>query len=481
MFRLVFRIVTVVMILISTARESNAAAVEVLREADLTIITLEGDLVEGDDRKFVDAALTNPDALVVFHSNGGNLFAGIEIGKAIRLKGYTTLVPEEMRCASACALAWLGGRVRAMGTTAQVGFHAASNVKDGKVTSAGNALIGAYLSQLGLPSAAVVYITEPPPESIRWLTAADAQQYGIDVKVLSLPDDQNSADASDRKKSAQKRQQNADTGPESRVIAIAEQIYRDMQEPNERAMKALDTLYADEVLYFGRNAEKSAILKDKEAYLARWPQRFYRLSRDQLYVSCLGKSCTVNGLIDWKVDSRERNARADGTASFSYTIDLSGSRPLVVAETSTVVKRKSSGGSSSGNSPREASGSEKAALDVVNLIFDMSSRDNLQTRAFLSRLYANTLSYYGDTLGRQAVLADKSKFLARWPIREYRPDLRSVETSCDGERCRVSGIVQWVTEAPARNAHASGKSIFTYIIDLSGREPRIIAENASNL
>lgn len=151
-----------------------------------SIITVEGDLELGDEKKFIDIALANPDSIVVLGSDGGNLFAGIEIGKAIRLKGYGTFVPDGVRCASACALAWLGGRVRAMGEGAKVGFHAASFKENGQITSAGNALIGAYLNQLGLPTSAVIYISEPPPGEIRWLTFAEAQQHGIDVTRLEL-------------------------------------------------------------------------------------------------------------------------------------------------------------------------------------------------------------------------------------------------------------------------------------------------------
>jgi hypothetical protein len=125
----------------------------------VALITVEGELAPGDERKFIDVALPNSEAIVVFRSDGGDLVAGIEIGKAIRMKGYATLVPDEARCASACALAWLGGRVRFMSESALVGFHAAFLKSDRKVTSAGNALIGAYLDQLGLPASAVIYIT----------------------------------------------------------------------------------------------------------------------------------------------------------------------------------------------------------------------------------------------------------------------------------------------------------------------------------
>ena len=72
-----------------------------------------------------------------------------------------------------------------MGSNAQIGFHAASNGVTHEVTSSGNALIGAYLNKLGLSEQAVVYITDPSPQSIRWLSLSDAQAFGIEVNRYS--------------------------------------------------------------------------------------------------------------------------------------------------------------------------------------------------------------------------------------------------------------------------------------------------------
>jgi hypothetical protein len=71
-----------------------------------------------------------------------------------------------------------------MGDAARVGFHAVYTDNNGRadVSSAGNALVGAYLNQLGLPAAAVIYITDTSPTAMQWLTFADAQRYGIDVR-----------------------------------------------------------------------------------------------------------------------------------------------------------------------------------------------------------------------------------------------------------------------------------------------------------
>jgi hypothetical protein len=151
------------------------------------LITVVGDLSYGDEKTFINIALSSSDAIIVFQSRGGNLLAGIEIGKAIHLKGFSTLVPDGTLCSSACALAWLGGRTRYMGDAARVGFHAAYTDNDGRpnVSSAGNALVGAYLNQIGLPASAVIYITETSPDAMQLLTFADAQRYGIDVKPIA--------------------------------------------------------------------------------------------------------------------------------------------------------------------------------------------------------------------------------------------------------------------------------------------------------
>ena len=55
------------------------------------LIEVQGDLALGDEKKFINVAIGTDNAIVIFHSRGGNLFAGIEIGRAVRLKGFSTL------------------------------------------------------------------------------------------------------------------------------------------------------------------------------------------------------------------------------------------------------------------------------------------------------------------------------------------------------------------------------------------------------
>ncbi|MDX8517195.1 hypothetical protein [Mesorhizobium dulcispinae] len=116
------------------------------------MITITGVIEPQDDLQFNQVAATTGQAIVVLNSEGGAVLPALEIGRSIRLRGFSTAVASDTLCASACALAWLAGTPRLAGQTANIGFHASYIVKDGtpSETGVGNALIGAYLNQLGL-------------------------------------------------------------------------------------------------------------------------------------------------------------------------------------------------------------------------------------------------------------------------------------------------------------------------------------------
>jgi hypothetical protein len=121
-------------------------------------VDVDGRFEAGDEVKFRTQVGRLTKALVVFNSDGGILQAGIEIGKTIRLKSFATAVLDGSRCASSCAFAWLGGSPRFMQRGAQIGFHAAYINREGRPSESGvgNALVGSYLTQIGLPETAVI-------------------------------------------------------------------------------------------------------------------------------------------------------------------------------------------------------------------------------------------------------------------------------------------------------------------------------------
>jgi hypothetical protein len=154
-----------------------------------SLVTITGRIELHDEDQFLRKIGPVTNAIVAFNSNGGNLVAGIQIGELIRARNFASLVSDGMRCASSCALAWLGGTKRLMGSKARIGFHAAFDRETGKVTSVGNALVGAYLNKIGLPYSAVVYITTAAPEAISWLSKSHAEKLGIEVSFYNARDE----------------------------------------------------------------------------------------------------------------------------------------------------------------------------------------------------------------------------------------------------------------------------------------------------
>ncbi|WP_287363284.1 hypothetical protein [Mesorhizobium sp.] len=162
---------------------AHAAVIEKIPQAagspDLIVIT--GVIESSDDAQFNQIAATTGQAVVLLNSGGGSVLPALEIGRAIRLKGFATAVANETLCASACALTWLAGAPRLAGESANIGFHASYVVNDGTASESGvgNALIGAYLNQIGLSQDTIVFVTTAPPEGMAWLSGEKASELGL--------------------------------------------------------------------------------------------------------------------------------------------------------------------------------------------------------------------------------------------------------------------------------------------------------------
>jgi ATP-dependent protease ClpP protease subunit len=151
-------------------------------------ISIQGDLRSGDDVVFAQAASTYERAVVLLISPGGSALAGMRIGEHIRERRFSTGVAPGTMCASACALAWLGGVNRYMSVNSQIGFHAVFVEEQGarRISSVGNALAGAYAQRMGLSTSAIGLIVREDPRGMEWLTPAKARSAGISLTVLEV-------------------------------------------------------------------------------------------------------------------------------------------------------------------------------------------------------------------------------------------------------------------------------------------------------
>jgi hypothetical protein len=169
-------------VLLAGALPGYAAQIDVYDgKPELPVIGINGDIDGADVDRFRQLSSTRNNAVVLLRSTGGKMAPAIQIGEMIKAKGYTTIVKNY--CASSCALIWLAGAKRVMTPTAHIGLHQAYK-SGGQADGAGNAILGSYLTRLGLGYAAIMYATQASPDEIKWLTVDDAKRVGIQVIVL---------------------------------------------------------------------------------------------------------------------------------------------------------------------------------------------------------------------------------------------------------------------------------------------------------
>lgn len=149
--------------------------------ADGKVVTIHGTIQIGDEDVFAAAIKRSPAAIVELNSGGGSVDAALEIGRHIRKLRLATTVLPGTPCASACALVWLAGVARYADDSSFIGFHAAYIYRHGVPVESGaaNALVGAYLNELGLPTSAVRFVTSAPPQGIARLERTIATRLGI--------------------------------------------------------------------------------------------------------------------------------------------------------------------------------------------------------------------------------------------------------------------------------------------------------------
>jgi hypothetical protein len=202
-------------------------------------------------------------------------------------------------------------------------------------SAVGNAVLGGYLSQIGLSDRAIIYITQTAPTSMTWLTLADAERVGIDVAVYD-PDD---------KQTPNKPEPQA-TPPSlrTRAASFLELLYQRSSGPTEAALSAMNSMYGPSVRYYGKDLTRDQVVSKIAKFLARWPIRQYEPDWSTVNIQCLeaSRTCVAKGRIAFDARSAERNEQSLGSAAFEYTLMFApGSQlPQIVTEDGSVLERK---------------------------------------------------------------------------------------------------------------------------------------------
>jgi hypothetical protein len=148
-------------------------------------VQINGTIEAGDYIKFYQATKElKPGDTIWLNSPGGRFDQGLPIAQLIKKNGWNTAVGANAVCTSMCAFIWLAGKPRFSTSQSSIGFHSVYFQGTLQSSPSGNAMMGAYLRDLGFKLDTIRYLTETPPEKMEWLTFEKAKQYDIDVVYI---------------------------------------------------------------------------------------------------------------------------------------------------------------------------------------------------------------------------------------------------------------------------------------------------------
>ena len=187
------------------ATAGNVTEVNVGR-SDLAVFLLEGTIVGGETltlESFVGRLPPNKSVAVILNSPGGNLDEGLKLGRFFhRARISTFVLGYGGGCASACAIAFLGGRdrdgrpSRIKMTGGALGFHQFRRIREGgddkkytkadieqevAITRRTALAIIEYLSDIGEDMSFLHLMLKAPTADVNLLSNEDAVTLGIHV------------------------------------------------------------------------------------------------------------------------------------------------------------------------------------------------------------------------------------------------------------------------------------------------------------
>ena len=162
----------------------------------ITFLTVSGAFSSTEDLGAFFAAVDTADDLsaIVFDSPGGSIDKAMELGRLIRRLGLNTLQSRRLECASACALAFLGGVLR-YAEPGSIGMHKASfiegrpeNVDDAvAAVQQSTADVIGYLTEMGVDPALLQVALSYDSNDIRYLSGSEMAKFRVTTPEENEP------------------------------------------------------------------------------------------------------------------------------------------------------------------------------------------------------------------------------------------------------------------------------------------------------
>ena len=97
--------------------------------------------------------------------------------------------------------------------------------------------------------------------------------------------------------------------------------------------------YGERLRFHGRMTTLAALLAEKRRFAQRWPERRYEPHDTRTACNAALQSCVVRTLVDFRAASPARGVRSQGVAELVLEVSFAGGRPVIVSESSRVLRR----------------------------------------------------------------------------------------------------------------------------------------------
>lgn len=308
------------------------------------ILLLKGAFSTSDNPELLAREVATSGAkLITFNSGGGNVVKAMAYGRTIRSLGLSTLQLRAAECASACALAFLGG-VSRQAEPGSIGVHQASFSPDANLD--GTTAVAAvqvltaqiinYLIDMDVDPKLLQLSLSVSSQDMRYLTAAEMEIFKVTHSTFSnLGSTSSTASAVPASPHTTSPSTPTHATPEQKAAAFITSYHDAWSSGNFEALTFMDKAYAETVNFYGKATAKAEVLGEKKSFANRWPVRAYSVKPGSLKITC-AETCKIEGVLDWFTKRIAGNKTSSGSAAFSLVWDHE--KEVIMSENGKVIQ-----------------------------------------------------------------------------------------------------------------------------------------------
>jgi hypothetical protein len=96
------------------------------------------------------------------------------------------------------------------------------------------------------------------------------------------------------------------------------------------------------------------------------------------------------------------------------------------------------------------------------------------------RFYGPVVRFHGRAMSAHSLLAEKARFVRRWPERRYAPRPGTMRVACAGvgHVCTVRTLFDYAAKSPRQGKRSQGTGRLQLDISFAGRHPVIVLETS---